>query len=235
MSFRANTDTTQYTAANRLISTNRWYQKIITIILDAMDGWDFDDSNKTDYPIATANLVASQQDYAFPSGILKVKRVEATYDGTNWFKAEPFDINQHSGATNTTSIAANFTVSQPFYDLESSALKLYPIPTANVTAGLKIWYAREPAEFTSAEVTTGTKEPGFDKPFHIMLALGMCYDWFSAKDVNAGVTRNKGIIVGQQGVVNAELQDYEARLRKYYGSKQTDSALALKAGFVDYN
>lgn len=204
------------------------------MILDAMDGWDFDDSNKSDYPIATASLVASQQDYAFPAGLLKVKRVEVNMNGT-WYKAEPIDINQIGTATDTTSIAANFSTSQPYYDVGQTGIKLYPIPPTNVTNGLKIWYVREPSEFTSGEVTTGTKEPGFDEAFHYMLVLGMLYDWYSAKDINAGVTRSKGVIVGQQGIVNSELQDYETRLRKYYGSKQTDTVFRLSPAFIDYN
>lgn len=235
VSFRANTNTTEYTAANRLISTNRWYEQIVSIILDSMDGWDWDDSNRTDFPVATSSLVASQQDYAFPSNLLKIKRVEVSYDGQNWFRAQPLDINQVSDPMNSTANVNNiFSTTSPYYDTEFNGIKLYPVPTATSTSGLKIYYTREPAEFTSTEVTTGTKEPGFAKPFHLMIALGMLYDWYSAKDMNAGVTRAKGIIVGQQGIIHNELQDYEARLRKFYGSRDVDTTLTLKAAYTNY-
>ena len=56
---------------------------------------------------------------------------------------------------------------------------LYPAPaTANVTltAGLKVFYLRTADIFTSAQVTTGTKEPGFPSPWHDLLAYGSAYD-----------------------------------------------------------
>lgn len=223
VSFRASTDTTNYSAANRLISTNRWYHKIVTMILDSQDEWDWDDSNQTDYPIATTNLVASQQDYSFPGSlkILKIKRVEVTYDGTNWRKAEPIDVSEIGFATDTTSITNNFSTDQPYYDTDSTAIKLYPIPTANRTSGLKIWFQREPAEFTSAEVTTGTKEPGFDEPFHVMIALGMIYDWCSAKGGSSPV------LLSLKTDVANELTEYEQRLRRHYGAKQQDRTYIL--------
>lgn len=223
VSFRANTNTTEYSAANRLISTNRWYEKVVSIILDSLDGWDFDDSNKTDYPIATTNLVANQQDYTLPSGLMKVKRVEITYDGVNWYRCVAMDLNERFGATDSTTVNSVFQTTKPFYDLDGFALKLYPIPTANVTAGLKIWYAREPAEFTSAEVTTGTKEPGFDKPFHLMIPLGICYDWFVAKK-----------LWPEAQAVQSELADYEQRIRSQYGKKQTDDSYHFKSAFINY-
>lgn len=215
---RTGADTNAYTAANRLISTNRWYHKIVTMILASQDEWDWDDSNRTDYPEATTNLVAGQQDYVFPGSlkILKIKRVEAYYNGS-WKHVSPLDINQVNGASDTTSITEDFGVDTPYYDTTANAIKLYPIPTGNVSGGLKIWFTREPAEFSSAEVTTGTKEPGFDEPFHIMIPLGMAYDWLVSKNAS------RATLVWQ------ELQDYETRLKQYYGSKQKDRDITLQS------
>jgi hypothetical protein len=225
VSFRASTDTTQYSAANRLISTNRWYQKIVTMILGAQDEWDWDDSNQSDYPIATTNLIAGQQDYTFPGSlkILKIKRAEISLDGVTWKRLQPFDINQFALATDTTSIRNNFSTDQPCYDMEYNAIKLYPTPTANVTTGLKIWFLREPVEFTTAEVTAGTKEPGFDEAFHSMIPLGMIYDWCSAKGGSSPILANLKVDVEK------ELLDYEVRLRQYYGKKQRDREWQLQS------
>jgi hypothetical protein len=220
VSFRADTNTTDYSAANRLISTNRWYHKIVTMILSSQDEWEFDDLNKTDFPIATANLVSGQQDYALPTGILKVKRVEAKLDGGTWTLLSPIDLGQITDATDTTSIANNFTTSAPYYDVEHNSILLYPIPASNVTNGLKVWFQREPSAFTSGEVATGTKEPGFDEAFHIMLGLGMVYDWASAKRLDP-LKRD----------VQEELAEYEQRLKDYYGSKQKDRSYALGSAY----
>ncbi len=226
VTLRTGADTTQYSAANRLISTNRWYHKAVTMILDSQDEWDWDDSNQSDYPIATTNLVASQQDYTFPASLklLKIKRVEYTPDGTNWYKVEPLDVNELTTSTDSTSVRNDFQSTQPYYDVQNGAIFLYPVPTQNVTSGLKVWFAREPAEFTSAEVTTGTKEPGFDEPFHVMIALGMCYDWFASKSN----------LQAQARAVWDEINDYEARLRTHYGSKDKDRVYQLKPTYINY-
>lgn len=226
VTFRTGADTTAFTAANRLISTNRWYHKIVTMILGAQDEWDWDDTNRTDYPIATTSLVANQQDYNLGTTIkiLKINRVEVTYDGTTWYKAEPVDINQLSIPTDTTSLSGEFTTTKPYYDVNSGSIFLYPIPTASVSGGLKIWYQREADEFTSAQVSTGTKEPGFDEPFHVMIGLGMCLDWASANG-------NKRLYKE----VSDELKEYEARLISFYGKKNADRHIALGAAYINYN
>lgn len=225
ISFRANTNLTEYPAAIRLININRWYEKTVTMIFDSIDGFDYDDSNATDYPIAVEGLIAGQQDYVLPTGLMKVKRVEVSYDnGTTWNKAETIDINQIGMATDTTTVRNNFGTSQPFYDLESNAIKLYPIPQVNSTNGLKLWYAREPAEFTQVEVDAGVKQPGFDEAFHIMIPLGVTYDWFTAKK-----------LFNEATIVNNELMEYEQRLRRQFGKKQTDSSYRFNSAFINYN
>ena len=39
---------------------NQTYHKVVTMILQSQDEWDFDDKNHTDYPILTTDLVVSQ-------------------------------------------------------------------------------------------------------------------------------------------------------------------------------
>src|SRR5579872_319914 len=89
-----NLGVTGITSNTNLLSTftryiNTWYHKVVTMILEAQDDWDFDDLNNTDYPVATTPLVANQRDYTFPASlkILKIKRVDISYDSTNWFRA----------------------------------------------------------------------------------------------------------------------------------------------------
>src|ERR1051326_6234901 len=107
VTLRTGADTNAFTAANRLISTNRWMHKVWTMILTSQDGWDVDDLNQTDYPVATTPLVASQRDYTIPTSLkaLKIKRVDVTYDGSTYYKCEPWDSSETGeglgNATNT--------------------------------------------------------------------------------------------------------------------------------------
>lgn len=234
VSFRAGTDTTNYTAANRLISTNRWLHKIWTMLLESRDGWDVDDASQTDYAIATTPLVASQRDYVFPASlkILSIKRVDVTYDGSTYTKVRPIDAGElELGVGNDTILDNNFSTADPVYDMRSNAIFLYPLATASqVTAGakLRIEFSREALEFSSGDVSTGTKEPPIDEPFHLMIALGMIYDWCSAK---GGSSKN---LTSLKVDVEKELLDYEARLRRHYNIKDEDTRIELSAAYVNY-
>lgn len=199
---------------------NQWYDKVVLMILKAQDSWDFDDSNKSNYPILTTGLVAAQGKYNLPDGILKIKRVEISYDGINWAKAEPIDIGELGIATNEASLDSHFSTTSPVYDPQYDAIQIIPRPETSVSNALKIWIARAQDAFTPATTSTA---PGFDQQFHPMIALGMCLEYA----VEKGLTNKNDIA--------AQLSDYEARLEKYYGGKVIDSPMHMKPAFIDYD
>lgn len=218
-----NSTSNDFADSDLLASVNRYYNKALAIILRSSDSWDYDDTSNTDFPIVTANLVADQQAYTLPTDALKIKRVEVTYDGTNWYKAEPFDINQRGDATDSTSVNNDFSSTQPFYDLQYGALFLYPIPTSNVSGGLKIWMTRELTEFTSGDLSTGTKTPSLAVMFHEYLAMGPAYEFGLAKGMPQ-VTRFR-----------EEVQRIEAEMASYYSDKDIDTSVRLGKAYVNYN
>jgi hypothetical protein len=190
--------------------SNIWLQKVFTMILEAQDSWDIDDANRTDYPVATTLLVAGQRDYTFPGSlkILKIKRADITYDGTHYEQMRLKDsLDVDGGLGNTTDDDNRFSKSAPVYDPKANSVWIYPAATAaDVTAGakLRIEFFREPQEFTTASTTT---EPGFDEPFHEMIALGASFNYASTYNL-----QNKQDLW-------AQLQDYERRLNEYYSRK----------------
>lgn len=205
-----------------LIDINLWYERVHMAILRAQDDWDFDDSNQTTYPILTTNFVANQQDYLLPSNALRIKRVEVTYDGVNYYVAEPFDIDMRSRASSPSLLASDFTQSRPYFDPQGRSIFIYPIPTANQTAGLKIWIQRSVIEFTSGDLSTGTKSPGFDVPFHQILAYGTAFEFALAK----GLQSLKGI----QG----RLDELMAEIDLFYGKRDDDMVWSLEPAYKDY-
>lgn len=221
ITFLTNADVNSFTNAKRLITINKHYNDVHTLILESQDEWDYDDSAYTDYPILTTNLVANQQSYILPPTTFEIKRLEISYDGTNSVKVSPFDVGERGIATASNAIG-DFSQSEPYYDLQAGALFLYPIPTANVTAGLKIWISRGPFEFTSAELTTGTREPGFDSIFHSILALGPSLDYSIANNLP------------QRESIKREYEEIKVRMKKFYSDKQEDRFTSLKASNLDY-
>lgn len=227
--FRANANTTTFTYAQRLISANRWLHKIWSMILDSIDGWDIDDASRTDYAIITTPLIAGQRDYTLPASLtaVKIKRIDITYDGTNYYKCEPWDSNMTGqGLGNNTAADTLFSKAKPGYDLRSNAIFVYPLATSTeVAAGakLRVEYTRELVELTLSDITGGTKVPPVDEPFHFMIALGLLFDYASAKK-----------IPDLKQDAWSELQDYEVRLRRQYGTKDQDTHYTFQSAYVNY-
>jgi hypothetical protein len=164
-------DSTAYTAADLLRRVNIAYEEEVGAII-GMDGtWQFDDSNFTDLPIGRTNLVADQQDYTFDSTHLEIERIEILNKEGNSILLNPIDKSQ----INIALPEYQKTSGQPIeYDKQGDSIFLYPAPDNGVnvtlTNGLKIYFQRTASIFTTAEVTAGTKTPGFAAPYHHILA-----------------------------------------------------------------
>ena len=119
-------DTKTVTRTEVKANLNRAYHKIANRI--ASLGQDFY------YREATANLVASQSLYGLPSDCRKIERLEVTYDGASYRKAIRMDRN----APNDPNSA--WSQDRPHYALTGNMFEIFPTPTTNVTAGIKLWY-----------------------------------------------------------------------------------------------
>ena len=207
---------------------NEVYYDVFINILRSQDNWDFDDSNRTNYAIATTPLVASQRDYSFPASldILKIKRVDVTYDGSTYYQAQAIDSTEFGdGVGNTTTEDSNFSISSPAYDVKTNTIWVYPLATAaQVSAGAKvrIEFFRELDDFTTADTT---QEPGIDRPWHELLPLGAAMKYAAMRNMEN--TKSLKVLYDERIQM----------LREYYAKKQDDKALALKAvaAVTDYS
>jgi hypothetical protein len=233
-------DTSNYTDANLLIDINLWYQKVVSMIFDSQDDSDFDDARSTNYPVQTTPMIANQRDYTMPVSerMLKLKRVDITYDGVNWYRADPLDTGKYQfgiGYNNSTSVDANFDANfikaAPRYDYAYNSIWVMPMPVAaDVTAGGKIraeWF-RNVVPFTTADYTSvltdSTAVPGFDAPYHMILAWGAAFEFATANNLP------------QLPVITQQLSDWEQRIRAAYGKKDLDTRLYLSPDYSNsYN
>jgi hypothetical protein len=227
-------DTTSYPDATMLIDINMWYQKIVSMIFESQDDTDFDDQRNTNYPIVTTPMVAAQRDYAIPVSeqVLKIKRVDITYDGTNYYRATPFDNGVAQwGMGNAANEDSNFIQASPQYDVQYNSIFIYPLPTAaNVSAGgqIRIEWERavtpfsQSADYNAAAMSTSVSVPGIDLPWHPMIAYGAAYEFANANNLP------------QLGNIKQDLVDWEARLRVAYGRKDLDTQMALRPAYDSY-
>lgn len=227
-------DTSSYPDATMLIDINMWYQKIVSMIFEAQDDTDFDDQRNSNYPIVTTPLVAGQRDYSMPVSeqVQKIKRVDVTYDGTNYFRATPFDDGVPDwGMGNATNEDTNMIKQAPRYDVKYNSFFIYPLATASdVAAGAQVrveWERSvvpfsQTADYNAAAMSTSTSVPGIDLPWQPMIAYGAAYEFANANNLP------------QLQNIKQDLADWEIRLRQAYGHKELDTMLALRPAYDSY-
>lgn len=148
---------------------NQAYKKVAMALLRVDRRWKFDDTNWTDFPIATIDLVTNQRDYTLPastsggnaSTLWKVSLVEIL--GTDGIYHK-IDIMEDGELENTD------TGTPTKYKLIGNSIRLQNIPvtgSVTLTAGLRITFQRSIVEFT---VASTTEQPGFMDSYHDLLA-----------------------------------------------------------------
>ena len=167
-------DSTSYPDADLLRRTNVGYEQVIGWLINADGKWQFDDTNYGDFPIGTFTLVDSQGKYSFNDKFLQIMDVQIKDINGKYNIITPIDQKDFD---TTFPLREQFsTDGYPlFYDkLSSDTIELLPAPDNGVTvtldAGLRIYFKRTADIFTSAQVITGTKVPGFDSTFHVILS-----------------------------------------------------------------
>lgn len=221
ITFLTGMDTTAYATADRTREINRWYQRVVALIFKAHGEWEFDDTDKTDHPQATAALVNGQEDYELPKslstnpttlqggstagGILKILRVEVLDVNGLWVKLEQFDQADLGVALDEWQKTDGLP---RFYDVRGNSLFLKPAPATGyvtMSAGLKIYFSREAYMFLAGDTT---REPGFAELFHDILPLGASHSWFVKTGNFDRATAMKN-----------EIKEMEEELMNFYGQR----------------
>ena len=165
-------------------NVNETLYELTTDIMLLQDSFDWDDPYKTDYPIATTPLLASQRDYQFDNlSFLRLKRVDINY-GAGWVRATPFDSASYfeEPGMGSNAVDVNFLKTAPQYDPKGVGFWLYPLATqAEVDAGAqaRIEFSRAFDEFSYDDTT---KEPPIDRNFHDLIAIGASLKWTGLSD-----------------------------------------------------
>jgi len=191
---------------------NQAYKNVAIALLRVDRRWKWDDSNYTDFPIASIDIVSGQRDYTLPastsggnnSTLWRVNKVEILTGG----QYQKIDLMEPDEEEVTTSATPSK------YNLISGSIRFKELPSANITSGLRITFQRSLTEFTTASTTT---QPGFMDAYHDLLAYSAASDYLMPFDTNlATVYSNK----------------YEARLKllqKDYSIRNDDVTRRLSA------
>jgi len=178
--------------------------------------WQLDDSNHTDYPIITTNLVSGQRDYSFTvdgssNQILDIYKVMVKDAQGVFHEIEPQDM-QSDGASSFYD-GVNTTGTPTRYDKTGNGIFLDLIPSYNSTGGLKVFINREASYFTTSDTT---KKLGFAQLFHEYLALRPSYQYAYRKSLPMVKT------------LDYELQKMKAAIKEYFGTREKDVRKQMK-------
>lgn len=182
---------------------NEANKKIWSWIFESYGGWQYDDSNNSDLPIATANLVADQKNYTLPTEALTVKAVEYKNANGDWHKLDSVPtslINQHTSENEWHDESGE----PRWYALLGRVIELYPASSASRDSALRIQFDRGSTTFLSTDIS---KSPGFVSEFHEAVAVGASYF----------IARNKSL--RQVNDLKDNWIDYENRIKSFYTKK----------------
>jgi len=213
--------TSSYSLTTKTRDINIAYSRYFVLAQQVEGRWQIDDTNQTDYPIITSNVVSGQQDYSFtvdgstvPNQILDIYRVELV-DSTGFAKVlRPIDQFDVRGVA-LTEFMKNGGVPE-YYDKTSNGLVLYPTPNYSYTAGLKIYFNRTPVFFLSTDTT---KKPGIPDMFHEYLAKRPSYQYALRKSLP------------NMANLKQETLELEDQIRTYYANRSKDEVKQMTAKY----
>lgn len=210
--------TTSYPLKQKTVDVNDALGNFFLIAIKAGGRFQVDDTNQTDYPTMTTNIVSGQKDYiaiydgaSTPNQVLDIRTVRMLTPSGTWVNLTPIDkevddINAYQGQTGTPTK----------FDVDSNGIMLYPTPNYNSTNGLELYISRTPVYFVSTDTT---KEAGIPKIFQSYLYLRPSADYCAvktlpqAKNLQDKVTR-----------MEADIADYYSRRNRVDKKRLTPAA-----------
>jgi len=193
--FEAGADSISYPIADVTRNTNQAMENVVALSLYASKKWDFGDSNRTDLPIGTTDILINQPDYEFDSEFLTIKAIEVADSNGNWTRLLPIDVlsmDERQALTEFEDVAGI----PRYYDKLENSFMLYPVADYNrrlveeSEAGIKVYFQRRLEDFT---VSDTTKEPGFAKHLHKYIPLYNAYVYAAAKELSKETSLAKRI------------------------------------------
>lgn len=196
-----------------------------SVILQATGKWHMDDSNYTDYPMITTNIVSGQRDYSFVNDgsgnlILEIYRVMVADPTGVYHEIYPVDQFQTTMKTgnleNTDPMidGKNASGTPTRYSKTANGIFLDVVPNYSIASGLKVFIDREASYFATTDTT---KKPGFAGIFHQYLPL-----W--ASEFYAGI---KTLTTLKK--LNADKIQMRRDIQEYYARRDKDTPKRMVA------
>lgn len=216
--FTCGTTSAQYPTADKVRNVNNGLDEVADLIQKASGDWNWEDTNNSDLPIGTTDLVSGQQDYSIDTSFLSILGVYIKDSSGLFTEITPIDrkiiIEKDTTQTGTPTN----------YYLNGNSIYLYPIPDSTVSgtsnAGLKIHCQRNVSYFTASDTT---KTPGFNPQFHKLLSL------YASRDY--AVSKGKDNL----NVILSRIEKMEKALKESYSRRNKTVNTSLKTSLNTNN
>lgn len=209
------TNSTSYPTAKKVVDMNTALDRVWSIILQASGLWHFDDTNYTDQPVITANLVSGTRKYAFSADsnsnlLLEIYRVMIANPSGVFYDLQQVDQNR-ANFESIGFVDGQDTQGQPSkYNKTGSYIYLDSVPNYSITNGIKVFIDREASYFTVLDTFYNTKKPGFAGIFHEYLALYPAFQF----------CRRKGL--QQTNNLYISVKEMEEKIEEFYSKRNKD-------------
>lgn len=195
------TQNTDYSVEDRTRNVNRALDEVTAELFKADPNFRWDDTNNTDFPLATATLTSGLDHYSMPDSSLVVNRVRVKDSNGKWQTLEPKLRREFS---DTELSSTNTGTPEAYYKMGGA---IFPIPISNYTSsgGIELEFQRGGNYFTSDDTTDS---PGFAPIFHIFLPVSAALDYARAN----GMTEKVNMLTAEKERIRMSMvEHYEKR------------------------
>lgn len=201
---------------------NNGLNRFTTKVLNSDTRWQFDDTNRTDFPIGTTDMSDNVNNYELDVSHLKILAVEVKNSAGQWVTLEPIDITDMKLSGSISGFES--TKGMPrFYDKLGTSIKLYPAPSSTETTlsgGLKVHYQREPSYFT---YTDTNKVVGIPSIFHKNIVTYACHEY--AID---------NLMTDKYKLFENQIMKEELEVEEWYSKRDKDDKPRLTRKIISY-
>ena len=208
-------DANQWATSKIVNSVNNYLDTVAGYAIGADRKFQWDDTNHTELPIGTTNLIANQSEYSFltdeqGNSILNLTRIDILDPNGTYRQLYPIDQVQIPGGLDEWMKTAGFP---EYYDkIADNIIRLYPKALTSVTAGLKFYFQRTPSYFAASDTS---KQPGIPALLHRGIVIAAAYD--------GALTLG----LANLGALSVEMQKEERKMIDYFSNRNADEVINL--------
>jgi len=112
-------------------------------------------------------------EYTFPIDLIKPERIDVSFDGTNFYTCDEYDIKENLCIEHSTSdIQSKFITSHPKVRYEHDSYFIRPLFTSDITDAIRIYY-----DMRQADMALSSDSPATIQDCHMAYPYRMAERW----------------------------------------------------------